>query len=157
MNIHDIAYGLWQQAKQGPVQKWINIEGYKIKVTCIRQVCDCGCHVRFIFWINPNPAPWSLLRRVRQAFIPNGIMYPGENGELIQYIQEVGVFDREIRRLLAAKPLLPPSGQDYRVSGDALCPVCNHPIRLHPLDPDELSYDKRPFLIVLCNGDRVKT
>ena len=84
-------------------------------------------------------------------------MYPGENGELIQYIQEVGVFDREIRRLLAAKPLLPPSGQDYRVSGDALCPVCNHPIRLHPLDPDELSYDKRPFLIVLCNGDRVKT
>ncbi len=64
-----------------------------MKVTCIRQVCDCGCHVRFIFWIE-GPAPWSLIRRVRQVFIPNGVMYPGENGEVIQYVQEVCVGQR---------------------------------------------------------------
>lgn len=67
--------------------------------------------------------------------------------------------DREVRRMLAAKltPLPAHSGRDYRSSGEALCPVCGHPIRLHPLDPNELSYDKQPFLEVLCNGDRVKT
>jgi len=84
-------------------------------------------------------------------------MYPGENGELIRYVQEVCVTDRGIRAMLAAQPLPQPSGQDYRASGDALCPVCSHPIRLHPLDPNELSYDKQLFLHVLCNGDRVKT
>lgn len=67
--------------------------------------------------------------------------------------------DREVRRMLAAKlcPLPAPSGEDYRAAGNALCPVCEHPIRLHPSDPDQLSYDKQPFLHVLCNGDRVKT
>ncbi len=65
--------------------------------------------------------------------------------------------EREIRRMLAAHPLPPPSGQDYRASGDALCLDCGYEIRLHPLDPNELSYDKHPFLHVLCNGDRVKT
>ena len=65
--------------------------------------------------------------------------------------------DREIRMMLASRPIPPPSGEDYRASGDALCPICGYAIRLHPLDPDELSYDKMPFLHVLCNGDRVKT
>jgi len=77
---------------------------------------------------------------------------------LIQYVQEICVpTDREIRRSLAAQPLPAHSGQDYRASGDADCPVCGFLIRLHPLDPNELSYDKQPFLHVLCNGDRVKT
>lgn len=91
MYLREIADGMWKRAKQGPASQWIKIEGHRMKVTCIRQVCDCGCHVRFIFWINGNPAPWSLIRRVRQVFIPNGVMYPGDNGEMIQYVQEVCV------------------------------------------------------------------
>lgn len=162
MNIQDIAAEMWKQAKKEPAHRWIKIEGYKIAVLCARSVCDQGCHVRYTFIMNHQSGmlsvPHVLMRKIREVFLPNGIMYPGENGELIQYVQEVRVpTDREIRLSLAALPLPPPSGQDYRASGDANCPICGFLIRLHPMDPNELSYDKQPFLHVLCNGDRVKT
>jgi len=65
--------------------------------------------------------------------------------------------DRVVRKMLLVRPLPEPSGKSYIASGDALCLECGHEIRLHPMDPDELSYHDQPFLHVLCNGDRVKT
>lgn len=44
----------------------------------------------------------------------------------------------------------------YRASGESICDVCGREYRQHPVDEDQLSYDDQPFLIVLCNGDRVK-
>ncbi len=64
--------------------------------------------------------------------------------------------DRVVRRMLA-KNIPEPSGQEYRASGDALCLECGHEIRLHPMDPNQLTYQDQPYLHVLCNGDRVKT
>lgn len=48
--------------------------------------------------------------------------------------------------------------KDYRASGQCICPECGYEYYLHPEDtaPERLSYDGNPFLIILCNGDRVK-
>jgi hypothetical protein len=72
------------------------------------------------------------------------------------FLEKETLTEREIRRMLADREM-PPYKDDYRASGDAECPVCGYLIRLHPLDKELLSYDKQPFLHVLCNGDRVKT
>lgn len=53
-------------------------------------------------------------------------------------------------------PLPEHSGKDYRAAGDCVCEACGKEYRRHPYDFWELSYDDRPFLMVLCNGDRVK-
>jgi hypothetical protein len=46
----------------------------------------------------------------------------------------------------------------YRAAGACECLDCGKPYREHPMDknPGALSYDGRPFLRVLCNGERVK-
>jgi hypothetical protein len=44
----------------------------------------------------------------------------------------------------------------YHAAGDCVCDVCGREYRQHPVDEDQLSYTGDPFLIVLCNGDRVK-
>lgn len=44
----------------------------------------------------------------------------------------------------------------YRASGESICDICGREYRQHPADEEQLSYDDQPFLIVLCNGDRVK-
>lgn len=84
MLINDLAAELWKRTKQSPVDQWIKIEGEKIKIHLERHKCACGCHVAFIFWAI---GPWPLVRRLRKVFLPNGIAYPGECGELIRFIQ----------------------------------------------------------------------
>ena len=44
----------------------------------------------------------------------------------------------------------------YRASGDAICEICQKEFREHPVDEGQLSYSGDPFLLILCNGDRVK-
>ena len=44
----------------------------------------------------------------------------------------------------------------YRASGDAICEACGKEFRKHPADMDQLSYTGDPYLLILCNGDRVK-
>lgn len=44
----------------------------------------------------------------------------------------------------------------YRASGDAICEACGKEFRKHPADMGQLSYTGDPFLLILCNGDRVK-
>lgn len=44
----------------------------------------------------------------------------------------------------------------YRASGMCICEICGKEYWKHPDDEGELSYDGKPFLVVLCNGDRVK-
>jgi hypothetical protein len=43
-----------------------------------------------------------------------------------------------------------------RASGECLCDVCGLPYRQHPHDPEVIGYDDRPFLRVVCGGQRVK-
>ena len=43
-----------------------------------------------------------------------------------------------------------------RVSGDCICESCGKVYYDHQYDMDEVDYNGRPFLIVLCNGERVK-
>lgn len=43
-----------------------------------------------------------------------------------------------------------------RVSGDCICEICGKIYYDHEYGMEEIGYDGRPFLIVLCNGDRVK-
>ncbi len=51
----------------------------------------------------------------------------------------------------------PPSAKEwYRCSGDCECAICGQLYLAHPLDWLDLGYDDRPYLRVLCNGDRVK-
>ena len=44
----------------------------------------------------------------------------------------------------------------YRASGAAICDICGKEFREHPVDEGQLSYTGDPFLLILCNGDRVK-
>jgi hypothetical protein len=85
MLIDNLAKELWQRTRQNPVDQLIKIDGEKVKVHLEKHICDCGCHIRFTFWAS---GPWPLVRRLRKIFLPNGIAYPGENGELIRFIQE---------------------------------------------------------------------
>ncbi len=43
-----------------------------------------------------------------------------------------------------------------RAGGDCICDQCGKCYYDHPFDTKQLSYDDKPFLHVLCNGDRVK-
>jgi hypothetical protein len=43
----------------------------------------------------------------------------------------------------------------YRASQDAICSTCGKPYGRHPFDYTQL-YRGSPYLIELCNGDRVK-
>lgn len=47
-------------------------------------------------------------------------------------------------------------GDGVRGSGDAVCKICGNSFREHPMDLSVLSYDNRPFLNLLCSGERVK-
>jgi hypothetical protein len=46
----------------------------------------------------------------------------------------------------------------YRAAGACVCETCGKEYRKHPMDknPGALAYDGRPFLRVLCSGERVK-
>jgi hypothetical protein len=44
----------------------------------------------------------------------------------------------------------------HRASGDATCAACKRAYRRHPLDNSKLRHDGRPFLRVLCDGQRVQ-
>jgi len=44
----------------------------------------------------------------------------------------------------------------FRASADCVCPDCGKLYREHPHDKENLSYDDRPWLRILCNGERVK-
>ena len=44
----------------------------------------------------------------------------------------------------------------YRASGEVICEQCGKKYYDHPLDQKILSYDGKPFIHVLCNGDRLK-
>jgi hypothetical protein len=44
----------------------------------------------------------------------------------------------------------------HRASGDCICEDCGEVYYDHQYDMEELGYDGQPFLIVLCNGERVK-
>jgi len=39
-----------------------------------------------------------------------------------------------------------------RVSGDAICHICNQPYRKHPHETRVIGYNGEPFLRKLCNG-----
>jgi hypothetical protein len=77
--------------------------------------------------------------------------------EMVGQRNEQRLMEREIRRSLEAKltPRPPASGRDYHAAGDCVC-ECGFAYRLHPMDLDELDWAERPYLNVLCNGDRVK-
>ncbi len=48
------------------------------------------------------------------------------------------------------------NGSDFNRAGNCICDICGKEYRYHKMDWYELSYDKKPFLHVLCDGDRVK-
>lgn len=47
-----------------------------------------------------------------------------------------------------------PSGE--RCSGEMVCSRCGQPYAVHPMDWRMIGYGDRPFLNVLCSGERVK-
>lgn len=54
---------------------------------------------------------------------------------------------------------LPPVTGDpngYRCSGQMICETCEQDYYSHPADWRVIGYGNRPFLNVLCNGQRVK-
>ena len=44
----------------------------------------------------------------------------------------------------------------YRASGLCICDQCGKTYYKHPEDKEHLSFDGHPYLVILCNGDRVK-
>jgi hypothetical protein len=57
----------------------------------------------------------------------------------------------------AGAAAVPAAAVEYvRASGECLCDVCGLPYRQHPHDPEVIGYDDRPFLRVVCGGQRVK-
>jgi hypothetical protein len=55
------------------------------------------------------------------------------------------------------QPPQPSNGTDFRrASGWVTCSDCGKMYFDHPHDTEQLGYDSKPFLRVLCNGDRVK-
>ena len=44
----------------------------------------------------------------------------------------------------------------YYACGDAICKTCGLDYYHHPKDKQITSFDNKPYLRILCNGDRVK-
>ena len=70
----------------------IEVDGRKLRVAIVRTVAGNRHFYQFSLGNNsgmPASIPAATVRRVREAFLPNGIMVPGTIGNCYQWVEEI--------------------------------------------------------------------